>query len=317
MSRNARPASAGPERVSSSPAPKPALQSPLSRMFPHTVLGTVVIGDYFSFSEDMFENFDIVNPPLDELLSSPEVCEFFFDSIVRPLRRRSSTAAPIEASIDSDMVDILGDSFTAAEFPEAKPKRSKSSIVRSLSKLKRALFNPQEKDDAQPGGAKAEEDAMTARRIVREGGYIVFSNRYIATHPHSHIAALTKTYRLAKPPAPFVIDPDLPEAKRKTMQIVQFIDEAVTQSRPLFRLRSAVEVYGEAEYAATEEELDLVELQARRSGATSLTTSFSFTPQSALSVSGPSHFYSSLKAFHLSRSAPAAVPAATSTEIGT
>lgn len=90
----------------------------------------------------------------------------------------------------------------------------------------------------------------TTRRVLKEGGYVIFSDEYLQAHPSSTLTSIALEFRLANPvttPAP-PLDPKLDDKKRKVEHIKQLIREAEGQHRPLFRRRPAELVYGEARY---------------------------------------------------------------------
>lgn len=87
------------------------------------------------------------------------------------------------------------------------------------------------------------------RKLLKEGGYIIFADEYVMNHPCSPVSSITQEFHLVNPAdAPPPPDPKLDEKKRKVEEIKRLIKEAELQQRPLFRRRPAELVYGEARY---------------------------------------------------------------------
>jgi len=92
------------------------------------------------------------------------------------------------------------------------------------------------------------------RRVLQEGGFVIFSDDYVQSNPCSVLGSLTQEFQLANPcpiarPVP---DPKADERKQRLEQIKYYIKEAEGQHRPVFRKKTSDLVYGRSAYCPAE-----------------------------------------------------------------
>ncbi|KAK7195325.1 hypothetical protein NESM_000458700 [Novymonas esmeraldas] len=206
-----------------------ALPSALEKKFTGPVEGTAVLDDRTMPLDEAAAIFEMVTPENTPLLKT-HVKERFEAAAEEEMEQHRHEQEHAESSNTSSSENVMGTSAPTAP-------RTNTFDYFPTPDVSFASFHSTK--------------THHRRKVLADGGYVIFSDAYLSAHPMSCITGVTNELHMAAlnnatGPHPPCTGPDA--EKRRLQEVKDYIKEVEHEYRPLFRRRRSGAVYGHAQY---------------------------------------------------------------------
>ncbi|KPI82812.1 hypothetical protein ABL78_8176 [Leptomonas seymouri] len=211
-----------------------ALPSALSECYTTTVMGTAVLDESSMPLEEEATLFEMVTPKSSPLLKS-HVKERFEAALEEAVEQRRQEA------VGFDQTKHYGGSDGGSSVDAPSESKSRNALT---------TLNLHDSRGCSLHGSSLKH-RHRRHHVLSDGGYFIFTDRYLSAHPDSLVAAVTSELHLAAEGenSPFLHPATGPDAGKQRLQEVRnYIREAEREYRPLFRRRASSIVYGRGRY---------------------------------------------------------------------